>query len=251
MIVTANNQNDPDTGIISLYFPYISFPGYTHRNKKRYSAKTNGKTKALPGPSSGAYPVLKKMEKSNYTGDALILSLSSGNMDVLDNLYDRYRDDFLRWAAQRFQLNRDDLLDAWHDTMIMFYEQVRDKKLTTLTCEVKTYLFTIGYRRLIKIHYAVKKIDLKEDFDANENIDDSINISEAEERSEQQRKAMIKAVEQLPEKSRRILSMRYLEGKSIPRIMEEIGYESENAVSVTLSRALKKLKELLTDRMND
>lgn len=191
------------------------------------------------------------MEKGNYTGDALLLSLSSGNMDVLDALYDQYRDDFLRWSGQRFQVNRDDLLDAWHDTMIMFYEQVRDKKLTRLTCEVKTYLFTIGYRRLIKIHKAAKKTDLKEEFDANENIDDSINISEAEELSEKQRKAMIKAVEQLPEKSRQILNMRYLEGKSIPRIMEEIGYESENAVSVTLSRALKKLKELLTDRMND
>ena len=84
--------------------------------------------------------------------NALLLSLSQGNMAVLDQLYDLHRDDFLRWAGQRFHVkNRDDLLDAWHDTMIMFYEQVRDKKLVNLTCEIKTYLFTIGYRRLLKI----------------------------------------------------------------------------------------------------
>src|SRR6188474_1643125 len=96
---------------------------------------------------------LHVMEKENQTANALILSLSQGNMPVLDQLYDDYRDDFLRWAGQRFQVKgRDDLIDAWHDTMIMFYEQVRDKKLVQLTCEVKTFLFIIGYRRLLKMH---------------------------------------------------------------------------------------------------
>ena len=82
------------------------------------------------------------MEKAESVSESIIRSLSEGNMKVLDQLYDSYRDDFLRWAGQRFHVkNRDDLLDAWHDTMIMFYEQVRDKKLTQLTCEVKTYLY--------------------------------------------------------------------------------------------------------------
>ena len=110
------------------------------------------RAEVLIGPSfqhSGLYT----MEKVNASPDALLQSLASGNMAVLDQLYDLYRNDFLRWAGQKFQVkNRDDLLDAWHDTMIMFYENVRDKKLTHLTCEVKTYLFTIGYRRLLKIY---------------------------------------------------------------------------------------------------
>jgi len=196
------------------------------------------------------HPGLHVMEKEHQTANALILSLSQGNMSVLDNLYDDYRDDFFRWAGQRFQVkDRDDLIDAWHDTMIMFYEQVRDKKLTHLTCEVKTYLFTIGYRRLLKMHDKSKRTDLVDTFDANINIDQSTNVYESEEVNEQQQTILKNAVKELPEKSRQILMMRFMDGKSVPEIMQVLGYASENAVSVTLSRGLKKLKEIISERM--
>lgn len=192
------------------------------------------------------------MEKENKTtANTLLHSLSMGNMAVLDQLYDDHRDDFIRWAGQRFHIqNRDDLIDAWHDTMIMFYENVRDKKLTHLTCEVKTYLFTIGYRRLLKMHNKLKRTDLVEQFDANINIDESINVYEFEEVMEHQQTILKDAVRELPEKSRQILVMRFMDGKSVPEIMKALGYTSENAVSVTLSRGLKKLKEIISERMD-
>lgn len=194
---------------------------------------------------------LHVMEKENKTANALIRSLSEGNMAVLDQLYDDYRDDFIRWSRQRFQVkNREDIIDAWHDTMIMFYEQVRDKKLTHLTCEVKTFLFTIGYRRLLKMFAKSKRIDLVEEFDANINMDESINVYEFEEVTERQQTMLNAAVKELPEKSRQILVMRFIDGKSVPEIMKTLGYTSENAVSVTLSRGLKKLKELISERMD-
>lgn len=193
---------------------------------------------------------LYTMENAKPAANSLLKSLSEGNMAVLDQLYDSYRDDFISWAGQRFQVKgRDDLIDAWHDTMIMFYEQVRDKKLTHLTCEIKTYLFTIGYRRLLKMHKKSERIDLVEEFDVNINIDQSINVLENEEMMEQQQHMLKTAINELPETSRRILVMRFMEGKSIPLIMTEMGYTSENAVSVTLSRGLKKLKELISERM--
>ena len=193
---------------------------------------------------------LYTMDKTKQTANELIQSLSSGNMAVLDQLYDLYRDDFVRWAGNRFQVKgRDDLLDAWQDTMIMFYEQVRDKRLVNLTCEMKTYLFLIGYRRLLKMHKKMERIDLVDEFDANINIDQSINVLDNEEMIEEQQNTLKAAISELPEKSRQILILRFMEGKTIPQIMQEMGYTSENAVSVTLSRGLKKLKELITERM--
>jgi RNA polymerase sigma factor (sigma-70 family) len=190
------------------------------------------------------------MEKSDSIPGSIIQSLSAGNMTVLDKLYDAYRDDFIHWARQRFYLkNRDDILDAWHDTMIMFYEQIRDKKLTHLTCEVKTYLFTIGYRRLIKMHKKDEKTDLVEDINANNDIDESINVLELEEINEQKEKLLMAAIDELPNKTRQILIKRFMGKKSIPQITTEMGYESENAVSVTLSRGLKQLKKLIMERM--
>ena len=170
-------------------------------------------------------------------------------MDILDRIYDAYRDDFLRWTHARFpSASREDLIDAWHDTMVMFYEQVRDRKLTHLTCELRSFLFLIGYRRLIKMHKASMKTELTEEFDANIHIEESINAMESEELHETQRNLLTQAVDELPEQSRKILIMRYVEGKSVPEIMHNMGYTSVNAVSVTLSRSLKKLKETLVER---
>lgn len=191
------------------------------------------------------------MEEVKTSANSLLQSLAAGDMSVLDHLYDAHRDDFLRWAGHRFVVkNRDDLLDAWHDTMIMFYEQVRDKKLTNLTCEIKTFLFLIGQRRLLKMFARSGKLELIDEFDANMNMDESINVLEEEETKEEQMRVLTDAVNQLPGKTRDILIKRFREGKNIPQIMNEMGYESENAVSVTLSRGLKRLKELVTQRMS-
>jgi len=187
-------------------------------------------------------------EKPNH--DLLIQSLADGDMAVLDQIYDTYRDDFLRWSKSRFQsADRADLLDAWHDTMIMFYEQVRDRKLTHLTCDIKSYLFLIGYRRLIRMYKVAEKIDLADEVNANIQIDESINTLESEEMDNERRTLLIQAVDELPEQSRRILMLRFVEGKSVSDIMETMGYTSVNAVSVTLSRCLKKLKDSIGERM--
>ncbi len=187
-------------------------------------------------------------EKPNH--DLLLQSLADGDMAVLDQIYDTYRDDFLRWAKSKFpNAGRDDLLDAWHDTMIMFYEQVRDRKLTHLTCELKSYLFLIGNRRLIKMHKKAEKTDLVDEIDANIQIEESINALEWEEMDDERRTLLSQAVDELPEQSKRILIQRYVEGKSVPAIMEAMGYTSVNAVSVTLSRSLKQLKERIGERM--
>ncbi len=190
------------------------------------------------------------MEAQKQLSDLLIKALAGGDMAVLDKIYDTYRDDFLRWAASKFQsTGRDDLLDAWHDTMIMFYEQVRDQKLIHLTCELKTFLFLIGYRRLIKIHKRAEKFDLVDEIEANKSVDESINVFEWDNMDEEKRQILNKAVDELPEQSRQILVQRFIEGKSVPEIMQAMGYTSVNAVSVTLSRSLKRLKETITERM--
>jgi RNA polymerase sigma factor (sigma-70 family) len=190
------------------------------------------------------------MHTEKSSPDLLLQALATGDMAVLDQIYDTYRDDFLRWAKSKFPTaSRDDLLDAWHDTMIMFYEQVRDRKLIQLTCELKPFLFLIGNRRLIKMHKKAEKTDLIDGLDANIQIEESINALELEEMDSERRSLLTQAVDELPEQSKRILIQRYVEGKSIPVIMEAMGYTSVNVVSVTLSRSLNHLKERIGTRM--
>lgn len=93
------------------------------------------------------------MEDNKQSPDLLIRSLVDGDMNVLDQIYDTYRDDFLRWAKSKFPAAlRDDLLDAWHDTMIVFYEQVRDR-LPKKSAPISIDQILIEYQILIGLAF--------------------------------------------------------------------------------------------------
>lgn len=92
----------------------------------------------------------KKVQIEDLDGNTIISLISQGNMEVLDQVYTTYKPAYLNWARQRFpSTNQQDIVDSWHDSIIAFYEQVISKKLVTLSCELRTYLFTIGYRSLL------------------------------------------------------------------------------------------------------
>lgn len=192
------------------------------------------------------------LDDAPYKDDEKIIhALAGGDMAMLDNVYKIYRDGFLAWAGQRFkESSRSDLLDAWHDTMIAFYHHVRDRKLNHLSCSLKTYLFLVGYHRLLKIHKKAERIELVEEIDANIPMAESFNVFTWDDSELEKRELLRTVMNELPEQSRRILKARFIDGKSIPEIMKEMDYSSVNAVSVTLSRTLKRLKDSIVEKMD-
>ena len=102
---------------------------------------------------------VRKIKFKDLDGNAIISLLSLGNIEVLDYVYDKYKPMYLLWARKRFPtINQQDILDSWHDSVIAFYEQVISNSLVNLNCTIKTYLFTIGYRSLIKKHKKIEQI---------------------------------------------------------------------------------------------
>ena len=46
-------------------------------------------------------------------------------MEAFDQLYSLYRNDFIKAAKYRFNSSRqDDIVDAWQDAVISFYDQI-------------------------------------------------------------------------------------------------------------------------------
>ena len=54
----------------------------------------------------------------------------------------------------------------------------------------------------------------------------------------------------LSDSCRDALILRYYEQMGIPEIQAQLGYSSANTTSATLSRCLKKLKELLAEQLS-
>lgn len=184
-----------------------------------------------------------KVRIEELDGNAIISLIVQGNMEVLDQVYASYKPAYLNWARQRYpSTNQQDIVDSWHDAVIAFYEQVIAKKLLTLTCELKTYLFTIGYRSLIKKHNKIQRIIEDPEIDKHL-ISASLNLFfEVEDPLKEQKEILLKEINELPMQSQQILMLRFIDGKSLKDISEIVNYKSLNVLSATISRSLKLLK---------
>ena len=188
------------------------------------------------------------MEKLD--GNALIKSLQQGDSHVLDKVYQLYRDEFLSWSSRQFKgMDREDFIDAWQESVIAFYDQVMAYKLVILTCELKTYLFIIGRRYIIKQLEKSKRIDHVDPVEGKfAQASDMIRF-EWDDPDNEKKELVSAAFKTIGEQCRTILLMRFGEGLSVPAIMEKSGYPNLNTVSATLSRCLRKLKELIQEKI--
>ncbi len=191
-----------------------------------------------------------KVNFEELDGNTIISLMAQGNMQILDQVYDAYKPAYLNWARRQFSsINQQDLLDSWHDAVIAFYEQVIARKLVSLSCALKTYLFTIGYRSLLRKHKKVKEIIEDTEIDKHF-LEASVNLFfEEEDPLLEQKSILLKAINELPAQSQQILMLRFIDGKSLKDISEIVHYNSLNVLSATISRSLKLLKSKIHDKL--
>ncbi len=164
---------------------------------------------------------------------------------MLDHLYDAHREVFFQWAGKRFRCERAVLEDAWQDTVIVFYGAVKSGRLTTLNCSVKTYLFAVGFRVLSANERKSKRFALKDEIDYA--LDGGLAASEPDDPWLAERKTLLAAMGQLSPACRQMLKLRYYEEKSLSEVQVELGYNSQNSLNASMSRCLKRLKEIIRE----
>lgn len=178
----------------------------------------------------------------------IIQALRSGAPDAVDMLYERYRADFFRWAGRRFEANRQDLEDAWQEAVIAFYEQVTTGRLTDLRFQVRSWLFAVGYKRLLNNHRKIRRILWKDSID--EALRHDAFGPAGREAGGEKRESIQTAMKAMSVQCREMLIQRYYQEKSIEEIRMDWEHNNVNTTSATLSRCLKRLKELIkTARM--
>ena len=188
--------------------------------------------------------ISSKSKTSHLDGNAIIAQLIKSEMSILDKVYDHYKPEYLKWAEKKSPgLNPEDFLDSWHDAIIAFYEQVAANKLKSIQYELKTYLFTIGYRILIRKHKKMQEIIDDEYIDTQMIIESMEYFKATEDLTEERKDLLLNAINELPPQSKQVLMLRFIEGKSLKDISQILNYGSLNVLSATISRSLKRLKE--------
>lgn len=162
---------------------------------------------------------------------------------VLENLYDLYREAFFRWAGSRFECSHAALQDAWQDAVIVFYDQVKSGRLTALQCSVKTYLFAVGFRVLSASGRKQKNWVKLDEIDAI--LEAQVMTFEWDDPWLEEREILLAALQELSPQCQQLLTQRYYAEKTLPELQTEFGYNSLDTLNVSLSRCLKRLKELI------
>ncbi|MCK6690880.1 MAG: sigma-70 family RNA polymerase sigma factor [Thermoanaerobaculia bacterium] len=177
--------------------------------------------------------------------DDILAELRSGRMQALEDLYARYRADFFRWAGRRFDANRQDFEDAWQESVLALYTQVISGKLTALRFGVRVWLFAVGYRILLKNKRKTKRILWKDNIDEALRHDASWLEYQENQTGVEKKESLHSAMKTMSDQCREMLVQRYFLEKSIEEMQREWEHNNTNTTSATLSRCLRKLKDLI------
>lgn len=185
------------------------------------------------------------MQTPPLQNEDIITALRAGRVQVVEDLYAGYRTAFFRWAGRRFDANRQDFEDAWQEAVTALYTQVISGKLTTLRCEVRVWLFVVGYRRLLNQNRKLKRILWKDSIDDSLRRDVTWLDCPEPESTDEKKESLRSAMKTMSDQCREMLVQRYFLEKSIADLQQAWEFNSENTTSATLSRCLKRLKDLI------
>lgn len=173
--------------------------------------------------------------------DFTLAELQQGSDDVLQKVYNQNRDKFINFA-RRYNVGEEDIIDAYQDAYIVFYNNVKKGKITELTSSVSTYLFSIGKHIIFdKIKKNAKTIN--PDFEVTLLQKDEVTDFEVSSGLSPEQKLLQKHFSSLGKKCQELLTLFYYNGLTVKEILESTSYETENVVKSSKSRCLKTLKE--------
>lgn len=168
--------------------------------------------------------------------------------DTLKEIYDQYRNEFVLWAMRHHSCSAEEAREVFQQSMVIFYENVIHGKLTEITVQVKTYLFSIGKNKILEvlrkrgkaILHVEDQIYSESDMQGHE-IDD-----EFEDRLKMVEDSMFK----MGDPCKSILKYYYYHKKTMKEISEIMGYKNDVTVKNLKYKCLKRLKQIFNSEFS-
>lgn len=178
----------------------------------------------------------------------IIKNILAGNQKLFSQVYQLHRREFIYWASKKFpNLHHETFVESYQEALISFYEQIMSGRLKELTCQLKSYIFLLGSRYIIKQYYKEKNTI---SIDQDEVLQEAL-ITEPEypweDALQEQKDLMYRAMKMLQESCQKLLTARYFHCKKLEEIQLEFHYANNLTVRTSLSRCLKQVKDHIHD----
>ncbi|MGI9542037.1 MAG: RNA polymerase sigma factor [Cyclobacteriaceae bacterium] len=175
----------------------------------------------------------------------IVKKIREGHEQAIVDLYNKYKEEFVNWSYRRYQIDGDDALDIFQDTMIAFYESIQSGKLNQITYQVKTYLFAMAKNLIFNKLKFEKRFDHQADPTDNVAV---VNIAEKDFEITDRHQFMIGQLQGLGEPCFSILRLFFYNSYSMEAIAQELNYKNADVVKSQKLRCIKELKNRV--RMN-
>lgn len=147
-----------------------------------------------------------------------------------------YRTEFIQWLCGRLGCDQELAKDIYQQSILIFYENIQSGRLTLLTSQVKTYLFSIGRN---KYYEAVREQKKSDDFKPQD-IDDESLPEELLQKVETN-------LERLGEPCRSLLVEYYYHKRSMEQLVIMFDYKNADSAKNQKYKCLERLRKLMKE----
>jgi len=166
------------------------------------------------------------------------------------------REAVLQYAYKRFGLSGLDIEDLVQEALMTMFDNVQSGKLTSLNCNLKTYVIgilkNIASMRLREMKAFVGDINQSDDEDTPNPVDfevakDALRKWQDDDEAELREKAVHDIIINMTDPCKTILWSYYWEGKSMRDIAEVMNYKNADVAKSKKSLCMTKVKAALEE----
>ncbi|WP_201985931.1 RNA polymerase sigma factor [Hymenobacter rubidus] len=153
-----------------------------------------------------------------------LTQLRIGNQKFLVDFYQRSRHLFARWAQRQHRLNAAQAHTLLQDTLLDFYDQVADGRLTILPVDLRDYIYGMAQQRLAA------------------QVPANVPLPAAEA---SRRQRLLAQFNQLGNDCQQVLTYFYFRGYNFEKMGGKMGFPNATVARRQKTTCLRKLYELL------
>jgi len=154
----------------------------------------------------------------------ILTQLRVGNQKFLIDFYQRSRHLFARWAQRKLRIGAVEAHELLQDTLLDFYDQVADGRITKMPDDLRAYLYGMAQQRLAA------------------HVPAHVPLPAAEAG---RRQRLLKQFNQLGPDCQQVLTYFYFRGYHFEKMGGKMGFANATVARLQKSTCLRKLYELV------
>lgn len=175
--------------------------------------------------------------------------IRNGENQVIDDIYLKFRQPFVKWASWKYQIEEDNAMEIFQYAVVIFYDNIVSGKIDSLGCTIKTYLFAIGKNKIreqLRQNARSHPMAGSEILDKLISEENYLDHKEAYDYFEIVRKAM----QQLGNPCGQILEYYYYYSMSMLEITKKMEYKNTDTAKNMKYKCLKRLQRICNRILN-